>query len=258
MIADEFVGPPIGGLLFAAAIALPVAVTGGAYAAAALFFLALTGRFRPERLNGHPRSLRREMIEGAGWLGRHGLLRTLSIITGLSSIAYMMPFSILVLFAQDVLGLEPAGYGILLSVSALGGLAGSVIAVPVRRKFGYAGTAAGSLVVGSLTLVATSLTVTPWITGLCLAAYILHAVVYGICVASIRQRLVPDGLRGRVNSVSKLLALAGLTIGAGLGGMLASSFGLEAPFLAGGIIFGFCALIAWQALRNWEDTAAGL
>ncbi|GAB3251413.1 MFS transporter [Arthrobacter pigmenti] len=254
LVADEFVGPPIGGLMFAAAIALPVGVTGGAYAGAALFFLALTGRFRPERFNDHPPSLRREVIEGAGWLARHRLLRTLSVISGLASIAYMMPFSILVLFAQDILGLEPAGYGILLSVSALGGLAGSVIAVPLRRKAGYAATAAGSLVLGSLTLIATSLTTIPWVAGLCLAAYILHAVLYGVCVASIRQRLVPDDLRGRVNSASKLLSLAGLAIGAALGGILASTLDLMAPFLVGGMIFALCALIAWPALRNWEKT----
>ncbi|NJC21049.1 MFS family permease [Arthrobacter pigmenti] len=251
LIADEFVGPPIGGLMFAAAVALPVAVTGGAYAAAAIFFVGLTGTFRPA-CSGHPPSLRREVKEGASWLVRHRLLRTLAIVTGLASIAYMMPFSILVLFARDNLGLDPAGYGVLLSVSALGGLAGSAIAVPLRRWVGYAATAAGSLVLGSLALIVIAWSNTSWIAGPALAAYILHAVLYSVCVASIRQRLVPEGLRGRVNAVSKLFALAGLAIGAGLGGILASTVGLEAPFVAGGILFAICTLIAWPALQDWE------
>ncbi|MFD1847971.1 MFS transporter [Arthrobacter flavus] len=258
LVADEFVGPPLGGLMFAAVIALPVAVTGGAYGAAALFFFALAGNFRPERLNDQPPSLRREVMEGAAWLVRHRLLRALSIVSGLASIAYMMPFSILVLFAQDILGLEPAGYGILLSVSALGGLVGSAIAAPLRRRIGYAATAAGSLILGSITLIAISLTDIPWVAGLCLAACIMHAVVYGVCVSSIRQRLVPDSLRGRVNSVAKLFGLAGLTLGAGLGGVLATTFGLAIPFLAGGIVFVPCALIAWPFLRNWESSSPDL
>ncbi len=253
LVADEFVGPPLGGLMFAAAIALPIGITGGAYAAAALFFFTLAGSFRPERSTRHRPSLPREVVEGASWLARHRLLRILSVVTGLSSIAYMMPFSILVLFSQDVLGLEPAGYGILLSVSALGGLAGTAIAGPLRRRTGYAATAAGSLALGSVTLFATSSTTSPWVAGVCLAAYILHAVVYGVCVASIRQRLVPEGFRGRVNSVSKLFGLAGLAIGAGLGGVLVDTSSLQIPFLAGGTVFALCALIAWPALRSWEQ-----
>ncbi|MHA7247428.1 MFS transporter [Arthrobacter tecti] len=252
LVADEFVGPPIGGLMFAAAIALPVAVTGGAYAAAAFFFVGLTGTFRPKPFRDHPPSLRREVREGASWLVRHRLLWTLAIVSGLASIAYMMPFSILVLFARDILGLNSTGYGVLLSVSALGGLAGSAIAVPLRRRIGYAATAAGSLALGSLTLFVIAWSNTPWIAGPALAAYILHAVLYSVCVASIRQRLVPEGLRGRVNAVSKLFALAGLAIGAGLGGILGSTVGLEAPFVAGGIVFAICTLIAWPALQDWE------
>jgi predicted MFS family arabinose efflux permease len=96
------------------------------------------------------------------------------------------------------------------------------------------------------------LTTIPWVAAICLAAYILHAVVWGICVNSLRQRLVPDHLRGRVNAVSKLLGLVGLTVGAGLGGVVAAAFGLGASFLAGGSIFAVCALVAWPLIREWE------
>ncbi|MGP9488068.1 MFS transporter [Glutamicibacter sp. AOP5-A2-7] len=252
LVADEFIGPPLGGLLFAAAISLPIAATGGAYAAATLFFLGIAGSFRPKRINTQRPSLRREVAEGAAWLVRHRMVRSLSLISGLASIAYMMPFSILVLFAEDILGLGSAGYGILLSVSALGGLIGSVVAPQLRRQIGYAATTAGSLVLGSLSLLAIYLTDVPWVVALLLAAYILHAVLFSICVISLRQRLVPDELRGRVNAVSKLFSLAGLTVGAGLGGLFATVGGLATPFLAGSLVFALCALIAWRSLRTWE------
>lgn len=253
LVADEFIGPPLGGLMFVAAISLPIAITGGAYAAAALFFLGMVGKFRHKRLNAHPPSLRREVVEGAAWLVRHRLLRSLAIISGLASVAYMMPFSILVLFAEDVLSLGAPGYGILLSVSALGGLIGSAVVASLRRKIGYAATTAGSLVLGSLSLFAIYVTDVPWVAALFLAAYILHAVLFSICLSSLRQRLVPDELRGRVNAVSKLFGLAGLTIGAGLGGLFATASGLATPFLAGALVFALCALIAWPSLRTWEN-----
>lgn len=47
LVADEFAGPPFGGLLFAVAVWAPLAVTGGLYAVAGLFFLLMPFRFRP-------------------------------------------------------------------------------------------------------------------------------------------------------------------------------------------------------------------
>ncbi|MGO2632511.1 MAG: hypothetical protein ACTII7_13175 [Galactobacter sp.] len=58
----------------------------------------------------------------------------------------MLPFSILVLFAQQQLGLGELGYGLILSVSALGGLVGSRVA-------GLLGLADGSALGGVLATV---------------------------------------------------------------------------------------------------------
>jgi len=222
------------------------------YAAAAVLFLGLRVKVRPERMPDQAGSIGSDLLVGARWLKGNRLLFGLAVIGGLASVAYMMPFSILVLFSQEVLGLDAAGYGVLLSASAVGGLVGSIVAAPLRRRVGYARTVVGSLVLGAVTITAVSFTDVPWVAAICLAAYILHAVVWGVCVNSLRQRLVPDHLRGRVNAVSKLLGLIGLTLGAGLGGVVGAAFGLGASFLAGGSIFALCALLAWPLTRQWE------
>ena len=258
LVADEFVGPPLGGLLFAFAAAVPLAVTGGLYAAAGLVLLSLRGSFRAERTNEDAANVASGIADGVAWLRQHRPLRVLAVVGALASVGYMVPFSILVLFARDTLGLDPAGYGVLLSVSAVGGLLGAAAAPALRRRVGYATTVTGSLMLGAAMLAAISLTTTPWVVGLCLAAYILHVVIWGICVNSLRQRLVPDALRGRVNAVFKLLGLIGLTVGALLGGVAASRFGLSAPFLVGGAFFVGCAAMAWPALRAWEWKNADL
>jgi Na+/melibiose symporter-like transporter len=179
LVADEFAGPPLGGLMFAAAIALPFAVMGALYAAAAVLFLGLRVNVRPERVPGQTGSIGRDLLVGARWLKGNRLLFGLAVIGGLASVAYMMPFSILVLFSKEVLGLDAAGYGVLLSASAVGGLVGSFVAAPLRRRVGYARTVVGSLALGALTLAAVSFTTVPWVAAICLAAYILHAVVWG-------------------------------------------------------------------------------
>ena len=142
LAADEFVGPPLGGFLFALAVALPLSVTGGMYLAACVFFLALPRRRLPVVSNSRTvrRSVFREAVEGADWLRGNRLLSGLAIVGGLASVAYMMPFSILVLYGLQVLELAPAGYGVLLACSAVGGLIGSFATARLRSRFGYAWT----------------------------------------------------------------------------------------------------------------------
>jgi predicted MFS family arabinose efflux permease len=168
----------------------------------------------------------------------------------------MMPFSVLVLFAQQTLGLAPAGYGLILAVSALGGLVGSIITAPLRSRVGYGWTIGGSLCLGAASMFALAFVRIPWVAAALLAAYILHSVVWGICVSSLRQRLVPEHLRGRVNASSKVLGLIGLTVGAALGGVLASSLSLSVPFLASGTLFICCGVIVWWLFRS--DLQSGL
>ncbi|WP_237565244.1 MFS transporter [Ornithinimicrobium cavernae] len=252
LVADEFVGPPLGGVLFGLAVAVPVYAMGGLYLAAAVFFLALPRTVTPA---GGAAAVSRPTLfaaawEGASWLRGHRLLGGLALVSGVASLAYMVPFSVLVLWARDVLGLGATGYGLLLSLSALGGLVGSFATAPVRERFGYRTTILGALVLGAGTMMALGVTSTAWLAGPLLAAYILHAVVWGICVAALRQRLVPDDLRGRVNASARLLGLIGLTAGALIGGAVASAWGLEATFLVGGALFAGCAAVVPWVFRG--------
>lgn len=173
----------------------------------------------------------------------------LALIGGMASVGYMLPFSILVLFAQQQLGLDELGYGIVLAVSALGGLLGSFVTAPVRRRIGYRWTIVASLVAGSASLLTLALTHSAVAAAALLAAYILHAVVWGICATSLRQRLVPDELLGRVNAASRVLGLIGLALGSALGGVLATLH-IALPVLAGGAVFLLCAVVAVYLIRD--------
>lgn len=57
-------------------------------------------------------------------------------------------FSILVLFAQENLGLTGTGYGLLLAFCAIGGLLGAFLALRLRRRLGYRRTIGSSLLLG--------------------------------------------------------------------------------------------------------------
>lgn len=189
------------------------------------------------------------------WVWRSPVIRTLVVIGAVASAAYMIPFSYLVLYADQVLGLGPTGYGLLLSASAVGGLAGAWIAERVRSRWGYHRSVTGALLTGALTFAAVPLTDHAVVVAVLLAAYIGRSVVWNVLAASVRQKAAPARLTGRAGAVSRLLGLSGLVLGALLGGGLASLFGLRLPFLVAGALFlvavAVCALAA-PRFHAWE------
>jgi MFS family permease len=252
LVVDEFVGPPLGGLLFAVAATAPVFVMGGLWAGAGFLALALPRTLKTSATNAGssvPRVFWAEALDGLRWIARNRVVGALTLIGALASVGYMLPFSILVLFAQDRLGLNETQYGLILAVSALGGLAGSFLTSRVRARFGYRMTIAGSLVTGAASLFALAMTTEPVLAAILLAVYILHAVVWGICATSLCQRLVPDDLRGRVNAGSRVLGLLGLAIGSIAGGALAT-IDMTIPIAAGGAVFIACTFLALLLIRT--------
>jgi predicted MFS family arabinose efflux permease len=251
LVADEFFGPPFGGFLFGLAVAAPVAVTGSLYAAAGMIFLALPRRPLPTGTTmGARNRLWRDAFEGLQWLRGHRRLLALAVTNGLACIAYMAAFSVLVLYAGQVLGLDSIGYGILLAASAVGGLIGSFIAAPLRQRLGYRRVLIASLILGSVTMLGLAITDNAFLAAGLLAAYILHATVWNICGVALRQRLVPEAMRGRNNSLFKLSGLIGLVIGAAIAGPLAAGLSLAAPFAVGSLIFAAGAVLTGVTARD--------
>jgi MFS family permease len=256
IILDEFVGPPIGGLLFAVAAFLPMGVNVVAFAIAGIAYFSLRGNYTvPVDPTRPRRTIYADIAEGIAWLRGNEIIRTLTIIGTLASIGYMIPFSYLVLYANQVLGLNAAGYGLLLSASALGGLVGSWVAGRIRSRIGYGWAIVAALLTGALAFAAVAATTSVVVVAVALAVYMCHAVVWNVLASSIRQKLVPAELMGRVGSVSRLLGLTGLAVGAFAGGWLAHALGLRMPFAVASVLFvvtaGLCAM-TMRHFRMWE------
>lgn len=256
VVVDEFVGPPIGGALFAIAAFTPTGVNVVVLLISATAFFLLRGNYRPPIVESVARrSVFLELKDAAVWTTGHAIIRTLIVVGTLASVAYMIPFSFLVLYADQILGLNAAGYGLLLSFSAVGGIAGSWLAGKLQRRLGYGWTIFGVLMLGAGSFAVIGWSTNVVVVALALAAYIFHAVVWGILASSLRQHFTPDSMLGRVGSLSRLLSLIGLALGALLGGGLAVAFGLQVPFYAAGALFVLAALVVLRAilpLSEWE------
>lgn len=251
IVTNQFAGPPLGGFLFAASATLPFLLDAGSFAAAAVCVLVMRGNFRVERLEGTaPTTLRSEIAEGLRWLFRHRFLRTLALAIGVMNLTLTAAFSIMVLYAQERLGLGPVGYGLLLSSLAVGGIAGSVVAERIVGWLGQGTPLRVGLLIEATTHLVIALATDVFVVGAILALFGFHGIVWGVVSTSLRQQLIPSRLIGRVNSVYLLFSSGSVSLGALLGGMIARGFGLTAPFwfASSGIVL--LTLLVWPAFSD--------
>lgn len=261
MTADQFVGPPVAGFLAAAGAALAFATPAGLWLLAVGALLFVRGTFRPER--AEPATMRADIAEGLRFVWRHRLLRTFGVMTGVINFAANAMLAILVLYAvgdDSAMGLSEQGYGVLLTAIAAGSLLGSFTADRIERALGRTRSLALSLVCAALLVGILALTSNPFLIAAGFFAGGLSMVVWNVIVVSLRQRLAPDRLLGRVNSGFRLVAWGTRPLGAIAGGVLAEVLGLRAVFAVMALlILGLLAglrLITDAALEAAEQDAA--
>ncbi len=249
IVTNQFVGPPLGAWLFGLAVSAPFFLDAGSFAFAAVLVLTLRGSFRPARsLAGT--TMRTDIAEGVRWLVRHRILRSLAIALGIINFVGMAAMAILVLYARDVLHLSPTQYGLLLAAEAGGAVLGSMVAARISARIGAGTTLALAILVSAGSFFVPVLWAQPLAVAASLAVGAFGGLVWNVITVSMRQSLVPDELLGRVNSAYRLVGWGTMPLGALTGGLVASAFGLRAPFLVAGIVAALLALWIGLTITN--------
>jgi MFS family permease len=177
--------------------------------------------------------MRADIAEGLRFLVRNPVLRTLAIMVGVSNFAGNAVWAVLVLYAVgpgSAMGLTEPGFGLLLSAIAAGSLVGSFVAEPLERRLGRARTLGVSILLAAGYLAAPAVTAQPYVIGVAFFGGGLMIAVWNVITVSLRQRITPDRLLGRMNSAYRLLAWGTIPLGAAAGGLLAELIGLRAMF----------------------------
>jgi predicted MFS family arabinose efflux permease len=246
IVGNGLLAPPLGAALFVVAAALPFGLNAATFLVAALLVATLRGSVPREVPTGAPRPMIRDIATGVRALMGHRVLRVLALCLCLMNVVLTGAFSILVLYARERLGLDEIGFGLLLAASAVGGLAGSVAAARLLTLFGAAFLLRVGLVIETCTHLSLALTRAPWVAVTTMVVFGAHASLWGVITLSWRQRVVPDALRGRVNSVYFLFAVGGSAIGALTGGLAARGLGITAPFWIAFAGMAALTLVAWR------------
>ncbi|MEM7275869.1 MAG: MFS transporter [Actinomycetota bacterium] len=251
MIANSFVGPPLGAFLLVGVFSLPFFVDAATFAVSAGLIAAITVR-RPTRASAPAapaagRADRSSMVadikEGFGWLWRHPFLRGLAIILGLMNMLGTLATTTLVLFAQEELQTSPAQFALLSIGSAIGGIVGGWTGSLISKRLGPGPSLWLALGGGGLTNLITGFTSSWIVVAVMFGLFMLLAVVWNVITVSLRQTIIPDHLLGRVNSVYRFFAWGMMPIGALLAGLMISvveaiadrSLALRSPWIAAGV-----------------------
>lgn len=237
LTANQFVGPPLGAIVAGATLAGAMTISAGMYVLAGITLLTLTGKFRPQR-TGPPTSVWTDVREGVHYLVGHRLLRVLAMCTGVSNLGSTAMMAILPLYlvAPGPGGLSEAGYGFLLASFALGSVLGTLLVEPIRRRLGAWGTLMVAVTSFPLFSLVPALTTSAPVLAAGFVISAAFSIGWNVVTVSLRQRIVPDHLLGRVNAGYRLVAWGAMPLGAGLGGVTASVLGLvPALFVAASI-----------------------
>lgn len=245
-VALQFVGPPLGGLLFAIAVPAPFWINALTFATAAVLVTRM-------HTNRKPRPAKPKVVEGLRWLMRHKALRTVTVVSATTNLCIAMTMATLVLFAQHRLGLTNAGFGAFLATLACGGVAGGLLAE--RLLAGYRHTVAVTVVLIPLMWlgIATLARDLPTVAVFAVVSSFCTA-VWGVATAALRQRAVPTNLLGRVSSAQTLITWGVQPVGALLGGLVADHFGLLAPWF---VAVGLRTAVGVVSLKPLHDHFTG-
>ncbi len=194
-------------------------------------------------------SLPKEIAEGLRFVFGHPLLRRITATTGTSNFFGTLAFTLQAILILRILGLGPAALGIIFGIGSVGGLLGALATPWIQKRIGE-GTAVSlsalAMGLGVLALPLSSVFPDYALAILVVGSFIesFLVLVYNITQVTMRQRLTPPRLLGRMNAsirfvvwgVMPLAALLSGVLGEALGVIPVMWIGAAGSFLAAGFV----------------------
>ncbi|MCH6230280.1 MFS transporter [Microbacterium sp. CFH 31415] len=250
LVANQLAGPPLGAFLFAVGSFWPFVLQVLCVGLAVLLISRIARTPIPEHPESDSESKVHAIREGLRWLRNNAPVRTLIVIILVFNITWAAPWGILVLYATEYLGMGPVGYGALTTASALGGFIAIFAFGWLEKRVSFSTLMRVCLSLEVLMHLGFALTTSPVVAFVIMFGFGLYAFIWATISTTVRQRLVPIELQGRIASVNMVGVFGGLVIGQFIGGILAQLFGLTAPWwfaFAGSLI---TLALVWRSISH--------
>ncbi len=233
-VANAFLGAPLAGPLVALGAGWALGAPALLYLAGALLLIGVRGRFRaPRSDSAATTTVCAEIAEGLRFVLRHRVIRTLTIASGTANAANSAFFAVFVLWVVgpgSAMGATPQVFGLLVSCLAVGAVAGPVLASRVVERFGSVRLLHPTWIVNGLLMPLPVVFPSVWVAAGTFVLLGATNVMGNVMQMSMRQRMVPDRLMGRVQAAGRFVGRGLDPVGAVLGGVVGAAFGLAPVF----------------------------
>jgi MFS family permease len=254
-VIQGFIGAPISGFIYTAAIYLPFFINSLGFAISALFALTIPVKYLQDiRQEGEEKTERRfvaDMKFGIAYLFNQKVLRRLVVTTATIGLCYSMGSATMVLFIIKELGLQERFFGVILAIQGVGAILGALVASRTSSKFGRSKVMTFAIVASSAVLL---------IQGFSPNIYIFVALAtfggfvisqWNILLMATYQTVIPKELYGRIHGTRRTLVWGAMPLGSLLGGVLAN-FTLRLPLYVGGALACVVSIASIGFLLNVE------
>ena len=196
--AASILGPPLGGLLFAAARALPFLTDAVSFLCSMSAISRTRTRFQTQ---GDRPSVRAGLTEGFSWLRRQPFFRATALLFAAGNPVFTGLYLLAILLAKHH-GASSAAVGAMFAIVGAGGLLGAILAGPIRRRLTARSVIAGEqwILLGSVLLLL--IVHNALLIGVLVAAAEFGTPISNSLVAGSRVAVTPNRLQGRVNAIS--------------------------------------------------------
>jgi MFS family permease len=260
-VLQQFAAPSLGAAAFALSVSLAFGVSALSFGLASVLALLLP-RLAVQKpvASDAPRvadeSFRQQLLDGGRFIWHDPGLRLICFVTMLSAALAGFAQAALVVYLVKVLKLPDATVGVFLTLSAIGAIVGSAIAGRLRDRIGRGWSmAVGAMVTGPaffLMGVAPSGPAGVVVAGLGFVLMAASIMIWNTNSATVRQRLIPIDLMGRVSATWRTAVWALIPVTTLVGGAVAR-MGLRLPFVIAGVLLLVLAIVTARPVARVGD-----
>lgn len=251
--SGQVIGPGLGGWLVAfAGAANVVLIQAATFAVSAISLMAMRTCEPVVRPHVNQPGLRAQVMEGLAFVGRNRILRATAIASAASNFAFAIASAVSFIFMSRSLELSPAEIGIIIAAGSVTVTIAAAFTPRFTRRVGSARIIWVSLSVTGPIILLGPLAQPGWPVALFIvsvAAGEFGQIIYAITNVSLRQRLCPENMLGRVTATMRFLIMGLFPLGALLGELL----GLRGTLWISGIIIVLSPVPLFIALRDARD-----
>jgi MFS family permease len=253
--AAQVIGPAFGGLMVGAGLSIPAvfSITAVTYLMSAVSLALIRTEFNGKLARARQR-LRTEITEGLRFTFRHPVLRNIGMVTALVNFFAVTIWAELVIFARHQYGASPAHIGLLYACQPLGACLLTFLAARTRRYVSFSVATLGALMGYGVLIFVVTFVHNFW------AALPIWVVATGlpfsftIHTVSLRQKIVPDHMLGRVMTVAQTVAWCGFPTGALAGGFaVAETHNVTLVYAAVGVAVFMITSAFWLTALGHPD-----